>query len=323
MKKGYSIQAFKSSLSCLILFILFGMAFTSCKQEGNNTKDPIVSKQKIGVLLVNHGSRSETWRKALMDLEASVRDSILSGKIIEGIKTAHMEYTEPSIATRLKEFDKDGFTDVVIIPIFLTVSPHSFEDIPTIVGKKEDPQSMEMLKVEKIERYIPKAKTHIAPLLDFTDILQKNVLRRTQELSKNPEKEGLVLIGYGDETYNEEWGVLFNQVAEYVKQHVGISEHSYGWCGHIAHYKSEETTKAINTVLAKKEVAVVIPVLVALDENFQIKIIGGGVEKVKNSQEKVLYKPDAILPDTNIENWVISISNEYANKIKTNSLGKE
>ncbi|MFZ6010535.1 MAG: cobalamin biosynthesis protein CbiX, partial [Bacteroidota bacterium] len=74
MKKGYSVRAIKSSLSCLILFALFGMAFTSCKQKDNNANDPVASKQKIGVLLVNHGSRSETWRKALMDLEASVRD---------------------------------------------------------------------------------------------------------------------------------------------------------------------------------------------------------------------------------------------------------
>ncbi|MDP2722693.1 MAG: CbiX/SirB N-terminal domain-containing protein [Bacteroidales bacterium] len=307
--------------SLFLVTILFIFAFTSCKWEKESKgHETIDTKHKIGVLLVNHGSHSETWRKALIDLETSVSDSILSGKIIEGIKTAHMEYTEPSIATRLKEFDSEGFTDIVIVPVFLTVSPHSFEDIPTIVGQKEDPQSMEMLKVEKIERYTPKAKTHIAPLLDFTDILQKNVLRRSRELSKNPEKEGLVLIGYGDETYDKEWGELFDNVAEYVKQNTGIGEHSCGWCGHIAHYNPEETTKAINTILNKKEVAIVIPVLVAHDETFQIKIIGGGIEKVENNQVKVRYKPDAILPDTNIENWVIRISNEYSSKIKENSL---
>ena len=135
-------------------------------------------KGKVGVLLVNHGSRSATWRKSLMDLEHTVRPMLLTNAGINGVKTAFMEYTEPSIATRLKEFDAEGFTDIVLVPVFLTVSPHTFDDIPTIIGKKIDPQSLEMLKIEKIERYSPKAKVVIAPNLDFTDILKKNVLRR-------------------------------------------------------------------------------------------------------------------------------------------------
>lgn len=300
-----------------VTFVSVISTFQSCSTSSGDKKvEEKLVNQKIGVLLVNHGSRSQTWRNALLQLEKNVTDSILKNGDIQGIKTAHMEYTEPSIATRLKEFDKEEFTDIIIIPIFLTVSPHSFEDIPTIVGQKEDPQSLEMLKIEKIERYTPKAKTHITPLLDFTDILQKNVLRRTEGLSQNPENEGLVLIGYGDETYDKEWGILFNNVAGYVKEKIGISNHSYGWCGHIVHYNSDETTKAINAVLKDKEKAIVIPVLVAHDENFQIKIIGGGIEKVENYKEKVMYKPDAILPDVNIESWVISITNEFVKKVQ-------
>lgn len=304
-------------LTLLLLPVL--IFFQSCKSNSEeNKKTETQINQKIGVLLVNHGSRSETWRNALLDLEKNVIDSILESGHIKGVKTAFMEYTEPSIATRLREFDENGFSDVIIVPIFLTVSPHSFEDIPTIVGQKEDPNSMEMLKIEKIERYTPKAKTHITPLLDFTDILQRNILRRAKKLSKKPNEEGLVLIGYGDATYEKEWGELFDKVAEYVKQDIGISEHSYGWCGHIAHYNPEETTKAIDQVLNKKEKAIVIPVLVAHDENFQIRIIGGGVEKVKDYRNTVMYRPDAILPDKNIENWVISIVKEQADKLQKN-----
>ncbi|MCC7331779.1 MAG: cobalamin biosynthesis protein CbiX [Flavobacteriales bacterium] len=301
----------------ILLFAAVSTVFSiqSCSQESKKPEET-KAEQKIGLLLVNHGSHSETWRNALLDLEKNVTDEILKKGDIKGIKTAFMEYNEPSIATRLKEFDKEGFTDIVLVPIFLTVSPHSFEDIPTIIGQKEDPQAMEMLKIEKIERYTPKAKTHITPLLDFTNILENNILRRVEEISKNPEKEGLVLIGYGDESYDKEWGQLFDKVAEFVKEKKGIGAHSYGWCGHIARYNPEETTKAINKVLETKETAVVIPVLVAHDENFQIKIIGGGIQKVKNHTEKVIYRPDAILPDKNIEKWVVDITNEYANKVK-------
>lgn len=305
----------------VIALVIFAstIGFMACNKGENDKSEKTLENaqnaKKIGVLLVNHGSHSPTWRKALTDLEATVQGKILESGVVSGTKTAHMEYTEPSIATQLKAFDKEGYTDVIIVPVFLTVSPHTFDDIPTIIGQKEDPQSKENLKIEKIERYTPKAKTHITPNLDFTNILKQNVLRRTKELSKDSENEALVLIGYGDETYDKEWGVLFDDVAEYVKNETKIGAHTYGWCGHIAHYSSDKTTEAVNNALKMKSKAVVIPVLVAHDENFQIKIIGGGIEKVKDYKSKVIYKPDAILPDPNVEQWVINISSEYANKV--------
>jgi CbiX len=297
------------------LFILTCLFILSCKNNKNSADNRNNFEKKIGVLLVNHGSRSETWRNALLDLEKNVKDSILNNGTVSGVKTAFMEYTEPSIATRLKEFDSAGFTDIILVPVFLTVSAHSFDDIPTLIGQKDDPKSIELFKIEKMERYTPKANVHIAPLLDFTDILKKNILTRVREISTNPQQEGLVLIAYGDATYNAEWSGLMKNVAIYIQENTGITDYSFGWCGHIAHYNPDSTTIPINTVLKKKNKALVIPVLVAFDEMFQIKIIGGGIEKVNNAKEKVKYKPDAILPDKNVENWVIQTSHDFTRRI--------
>lgn len=308
-------QPLKKLRLAFLLALIAGALYSCSSGSGINANTDGVHK-KIGVLLVNHGSRSETWRNALLDLEKRVKDSILMIEGVQNIKTAFMEYTEPSIATRLKEFDAESVTDVVIVPVFLTVSSHSFDDIPTIIGQKEDPQSLEALKLEHIDRYTPKAKTHITPLLDFTQILEKNILRRVQSVSKDAANEGLVLIAYGDATYNKEWTALLDSVGSYVKQHTGITEHSYGWCGHVAHYNPDSTAIAIKRVLAKKEKAVVVPVLVAHDEMFQIKIIGDGINKIEHNQQKVTYKPDAILPDANVEGWVKDITREYVSRIK-------
>jgi len=304
----------KHTLQILVLAI--SVLMCSCK-NGNETqeKKAATGAKKTAVLLVNHGSRSETWRNALLQLEKSVTDSILGGGKVQGVKTAFMEYTEPSIATRMKEFDQEGYTDVIIIPVFLTVSTHSFDDIPTIVGLKEDPQSMETLKTEGIARYTAKAKVHIAPLLDFTDVLEKNVLHRAQAISKHAANESLVLIAYGDQTYNTEWTELLNKVGTFVKQNTGMPDYSFGWCGHVAHYNPDSTTVAIKRVLKAKNNAVVIPVLVAHDEMFQVKIIGDGIAKIPNSKERVIYVADAILPDKNVEHWVISVAAEYAAKV--------
>lgn len=295
----------------------------SCSTAGGSAKPELTSSdKKIGVLLVNHGSRSATWRQALLDLETSVQPGILANGKVSGTKTAFMEYTEPSIATRLKEFDAEGYTDVIIVPVFLTVSSHSFDDIPTIIGKKEDPQSLETLKIEKIERYTPKAETHITPLLDFTTVLKENVLRRATALSKKPTEEGLVLIAYGDATYMKEWSNLMVDVAEHVKSKLGVEEYSYGWCGHVAHYNSDSTTLPIKRVFKAKQQALVVPVLVAHDEMFQVKIIGDGINNLKDKKSRVSYIADSILPDPAIEKWVIDVSLEFANKLTSTEVAQ-
>lgn len=290
------------------------LAFTSTTSIAEAANPP--AEKKIGVLLVNHGSRSETWRQALLALEENVRPTLLANRSIKGVKTAFMEYTEPSIATRLKEFDAEDFTDIVIVPVFLTVSPHTFDDIPTIIGKKTDRRSLETMKIEKIERYQPRASTVIAPNLDFAGVLKSNVLRRARALSTNPAEEALVMIAYGDATYEREWASLLDTVGAHVKQDLGISAHTYGWCGHVAHYDPKKTTEAVEKALQTRKTAVVIPVLVAHDEMFQVKIIGGGLAKVPENQTRVVYRPDAILPDPSVEQWIIAITSELAANIE-------
>ena len=80
--------------------------------------------------------------------------------------------------------------------------------------------------------------------------------------------------------------------------------------------RRKKTTAAINTVLKNARTALVIPVLVAHDEQFQIKIIGDGIAKVPDNKSRVLYKPDSILPDPNVERWVVSVTDEYVRKVQ-------
>ncbi|MEK6643600.1 MAG: CbiX/SirB N-terminal domain-containing protein [Planctomycetota bacterium] len=300
--------------TAVLSMLLSALVLAAHRYEPEHQGESPSTLKKIGVLLVNHGSRSSTWRQALLDLEREVTEPLRRGGIVKEVRTAFMEYTEPSIATQLKAFDASGYTDVIIVPLFLTVSTHSFDDIPTIIGAKEDAHSLEALKLEKIERYTPRARVRITPLLDFTSVLQENVLNRVKKLSRRPSEEGLVLIAYGDQTYSQEWSDLLKKVADFVKHNTGITDYSYGWCGHVARYSPDATTAAIREVLTTKTTAIVIPVLVARDEMFQVQIIADGINKIPDAKSKVRYRPDAILPDAHIERWVIQIASTYADK---------
>ncbi len=266
------------------------------------------------MLLVSHGSHSEGWRKTVLDIEEATRNDILKSGRIGEVRSAFMEYTEPSIATQLKAFDRQGYTDIILVPLLLTVSSHSFDDIPTIIGQKQDHLTTDTLRLEGIEIYKPKARVQIAPLLDFAAVLGRNVVRRVRQMSMESAAEGVVLVAYGDEQYGEEWKRLLEKLGDELRRETDIDCVRHAWCGHIVHHKSEPTAAAIREVLKKKQRAIVVPILVSVDEMLQGKIIGGAVKSV-GADDRIAYRHDAILPDKNVNRWVVDISLELATKL--------
>lgn len=291
----------------LILALVVVLIFSACNETGQN--EVAKTGKKVGVLLVNHGSHSELWRNMLWDVEKSVKEEILKNGKIGDVRTAFMEYTEPSIASRMKEFDEEGYDEVVVVPIFLTVSSHYSHDIPVIVGLSADPKVQENLAKEKIEVYRPKARVSITPPLDYTTILKKNVERRVQALSKDASNEGVLLVAYGDEQYNQQWEELVDEIGKYLKVKTGHESIAYAWCGHLVRYSTEPTKNGIAKLFEMEDNVVVVPVLVANDPYFQKDIIQKACDEVENSSH-VLYVQDAILPDANLNQWVIDISNK-------------
>ena len=267
------------------------------------------SNKKVAILLVNHGSHSEGWRQMLYDVEDAVENEILSLDHVMEVQTAHMEYNEPSIATRMKEFDEAGYTDVIVVPIFLTVSSHYSHDIPVIVGLSSDPKIKQELKKEEIEIYKPNARVTITPPLDYTTILKKNVARRVDKISTDPDNEAILLVAYGDEQYNQQWEEMVEEIGKYLKIKTGHESIAYSWCGHIVMYSSDPTTEGIEKLFELEDNVIVIPVLVANDEHFQGEIIQNGVDAASNPKH-VKYVQDAILPDANLNQWVIDITKE-------------
>lgn len=284
-----------------------------CNEENTKSTEK-AGGQKIGVLIVNHGSVAESWRNMLLDIEKNVEEDLLKNVKISDVKTAFMEYTEPSIASRMKEFDKEGYDQVVVVPVFLTVSSHYSHDIPVIVGLSSDPKTKAELDKEKIEVYRAKARVTITPPLDYSSILKKNIERRVKALSDNPENEGVLLVAYGDEQYNQQWEEMVEEIGKFLKIKTGHSDIAYAWCGHLVGYSTEPTENGIKKLLELNDNVVVVPVLIANDPYFQRDIIQKAVDAVKTG-DNVKYIQDAILPDANVNNWVRDIAIETAENL--------
>jgi len=316
-KKDRKMPATIQRIGLTILLAAVIGIFPSCSDDHNPATDTTTTKAKqktIGVLLVNHGSRSLRWREMLLAVESQVREEITALDSIRGLKTAFMEYNEPSIATQLKAFDEEGVSDIILVPLLLRVSTHSFDDIPTIIGSKEDAMSKASLKSDGIERYTPRAHITTTPLLDYATLLRKNIVRRVMTMSSNPADEGVVLVAYGSRAYDKEWQQLLTELSTEISIRTGIEACTHAWCGHLVKYSQLPTMDAISEIMQTKDRALVVPLLVAEDEFFQGEIIGGAVHQ-SGFGDRVVYRGDSVLPDENLNRWVVEIVTETVNKI--------
>lgn len=100
-------------------------------------------KKKVGVLLMDHGSRKEKSNARLqamaklyqLTLESNEdeNDENTATEII--VRAAHMEIAAPSIPDKLKELKDLGVDEIVCHPFFLSADGrHVKEDIPQIIG---------------------------------------------------------------------------------------------------------------------------------------------------------------------------------------------
>lgn len=87
--------------------------------------------EKIGVILVDHGSRRDESNRMLLEVVAAYRQHA-DWQIVE---PAHMELAEPSIATAFSKCVAQGANLVIVFPYFLSPGKHWHEDIPRLAAE--------------------------------------------------------------------------------------------------------------------------------------------------------------------------------------------
>jgi CbiX len=262
---------------------------------------------KVGVLLVNHGSRQKPWRDMLLDVEAKVRDRLLALPDVKGVRTAFNEYVDPSIAQQMKAFDDEGYDEVIVVPIFLTIGGHVNSDLPNLLGLKNDPKALETLPGKGVPVYRPRARVILLDTIDSDEFLKVNILRRTRALLKdgNGSQYGVTLAAYGDDKFNQQWEALMAEIGQHLKTNLGIDTINYAWSGHLVNYSMDPTRKAVDQILASKKKDIVVSVYVAYDHKFQRDVIGEGVRHASRPQDVLYVETEAILPDESLNDWVV------------------
>jgi len=86
-------------------------------------------QNKIGILLVGHGSRLPYGEKVIKELA-----KLYKKEVEYPVAVGFMNISKPTIPKAIKELSKKGVEKIIVTPVFLAHGVHTKHDIPHILG---------------------------------------------------------------------------------------------------------------------------------------------------------------------------------------------
>ena len=82
-------------------------------------------------ILFAHGSRDPLWRLPIEAIATQMRQTDPACQA----RCAYLELTTPDLATSTAELVELGITSIAVLPLFLGVGRHAWEDLPVLMGE--------------------------------------------------------------------------------------------------------------------------------------------------------------------------------------------
>ena len=282
------------------------------------TTNTINAQEKLGLVIITHGSPRPQWNSPVLNLEQEVKD-IMSQKgnnQFSAIRVALMEFNEPSINTVIKDFEKIGIDKVYAIPLLIAPSGHSLFDIPTILGLYSDKDILNEIQGEGTAIVDTKIKITVGPTLNNSDVLKTAMLNRFNELSTTPNSEGVVLLAHGDRNFEPIWSSMCEEIGNYICAKTGIEYFDYSFV-EIGQSFATEGVSAILKSADKKEKTIVIGLYLSMGvdnmaTNSALFMMGKKIETENLFADKnIHFAKNGILPNKQISEWIVDIALEW------------
>ncbi len=272
---------------------------------------------KTALVIVAHGSPMESWRKPVLALEQAVKDKMAAQgfKGIDYVRVALMEYTEPSVASVIKDCEAQGMDSVFALPVFIAPSGHTEEDLPNILGWKFNPYVREELAEENTEMVKTKVNVVLGPTFYYSYLLEKAMLQNVQALSKKPEHEAVIFLAHGDDEHIGYWKTLLENVSKYVKEKTRIA-YTDGALIEMGHNFGTQLLPLLEKA-AKEKKRVLVQGIYLTSNMKQMadrhKMTEQQASLVKRTGAEIVYSSDGILPACTplVCDWVLEQTATY------------
>ena len=281
-----------------------------------------VAQEKNALLLIAHGSPAEQWNQPVLDLENQVKQLFDKKEItkFEEVCIALMEFTEPSIATVVKDLENKGITKIFALPLFIAPSGHSIYDIPTLLGLYYDKEMDDLLKEEKAEIVNTNIKITVGPTLSYDNVMKDILLDKVKALSENSKEEALVILAHGDKKFMPIWEDLSNETGNYILGKTGIEYFDKAFVEVGQSFAVDGVSSVLKASENKKKVIVVGMYLSMgvknMADNSGIIMMGRTMESKKMFEGKnIVFANEGLLPDKRITEWIVDRAVEWLNSV--------
>jgi len=301
--------------AAIILFVVFAV--------GSLLSNSVSAQEKLGLLIIAHGSPMPQWNKPVLELEAEVREifSEREADPFSEVRIAFMEFSEPSVGAVIKDLESVGIDRIYTIPLFIAPSGHSLYDIPTILGLYSDKEMVKQIKEEGAAIVHTKMKITLGPTLHTGDVLKEVMLDRVKELSTTPDSEGIVLLAHGDPRFEPIWVSVCREIGSYVCAGTGVKYFDYAFVG-IGHSFISEGVPVILGMTKKcnKTIVVGLYLSMGVDNMAQNSTLNVGTIKIDSRKifenKDIHFAKRGLLPDRRIARWIVDRAVDWQESLR-------
>ncbi|RKQ88435.1 sirohydrochlorin chelatase [Brockia lithotrophica] len=216
---------------------------------------PVPGREGIGVLLVAHGTKEDSWTAAV----EAVRDE-LQKHLDVPVVLGYLEAVEPTIPQAVKALADRGVRDIVAVPFFVSSYSNHIEEIRYILGLHETPPDPS----EDLPRAQVPGRVFFTPAVDDHPMLAAVLTAVAAPFLQDPEKDVVILAAHGSDTPEGQakWEENLNSLGELVKRFSDGRVRDVR-TGYVSGEARPALADVAAAVVAEGKTAVVLPVMMS------------------------------------------------------------
>lgn len=258
-----------------------------------------------GVLVLAHGMHThvhgEHVSQAVPAWNVSVLEAVKSLEDKYPLEVAFGMADPETIKEAVQRLEGKGVSDVIVVPLFISSHSPIIGNFHYILGLQEKlPSTTDVKSLPRVES---KLRFRMTEALDDSILVAEILLERANELSTDPTKETVILVGHGpnDEKENRLWLNDMEKLALYVREKGGFKEAKVAtWRSDAPKEIRDKAIQELRTMVqtsGKERAVIVVPHLLSS---------GGVEEEIVDALKGLSYvfNGKTLLPHGNITRWL-------------------